>query len=40
MLGTNTVIGPGERRGGAARGDADDRETGKDLALTTDCNGR
>ncbi len=40
MLGTNTVIGPGSDAAVLRVRDADDRETGKYLALTTDGNGR
>ena len=40
MVGANTVIGPGSDAAVLRVRDADDRETGKYLALTTDGNGR
>ncbi len=40
MLGTNTVIGPGSDAAVLRVRDAEDRDTGKYLALTTDGNGR
>jgi len=40
MLGTNTVIGPGSDAAVLRVRDADDQDTGKYLALTTDGNGR